>query len=365
MKRLLLLICLLWLALPGHPAGAEPAGQPAALSEACARLPLGVFAVPKDLLYLARMKGFEVVHDYRFEESRGRDDELAAYLDAAQALGLKVLVGFERQADNLLSKSVARVRRFQRHPAVWAWYLADEPKLPQYDQLAELAAAIRREDAAHPLALATDEPRFASLADLVFAYTYPVYGQPFPRQDLSSWVKRLEQAAAAGSPFAVLVQTFNWNHYLHFDKRRRENRLPNLQEMRFMAFSGVRRGCRGVFFFSFQTLPVEERHLNQAVAPLLAELKGMREYLLGDRVDAQKYSAYPDAAAWRRRGRTMLLLTNPTPREVMANLKSGPWVLSDLKHPGTGISPGTVPLKPWGVRLVLVAEHPGTGGMPK
>jgi hypothetical protein len=353
MKRLLQLICLLWLVLPGLAPGAEPHEEPEAWTRARARLPLGVFAVPQDLLYLARMKGFEVVHNYRFEESRGRDDELAAYLDAAHDLGLKVMVGFERQENYTVSKVAARVQRFRRHPALWAWYLADEPKMKKYDRVAEIAAAIRREDAAHPLAIATEAPRFAKLADLVFAYTYPVYGQPFPQQNLGSWVQRLDEAAGAAPPFAALVQTFNWNHYLHFDKRRRDNRIPNLQEMRFMAFYGVMQGARGVFFFSFQTLPIEFRNLGN-VATLIGELKGMRKYLTGEQVDPGPYTNHPHTAAWRQEGRTLLILCNPGPQRTEAAMLPGPWTLSDQKRPDQLVPDGPLTLNPWDVRLIVV-----------
>ena len=87
--------------------------------------------------------------------------------------------------------------------------------------------------------------------------------------------------------------------------------LPTTEELRFMAFYGVQQGSQGVFFFSFQTLPVEFKNLN-AVSSLIDALKKVREYLAGERVDAAVYLDYPHAAAWQREGRTLLLITNPT-----------------------------------------------------
>jgi len=54
---------------------------------------------------------------------------------------------------------------------------------------------------------------------------------------------------------------------------RRDNRNPTIEELSFMAFYGVIKGARGVFFFSFQTLPVEYRNMGH-VAALIGELKG-------------------------------------------------------------------------------------------
>jgi len=354
-----ILICL---ALGTLPVVAETTSRET-LAAAAARLPIGIFAVPRDLLYLARMKGFEVVHDYRFEEGRDKNDELAAYLDEAHQLGLKVMVGFERKENYTVPKVVERVRRFRAHPAVWAWYLCDEPKTAMRDQVAEIAAAIRREDPGHPLIIATDLAPFAVLADLVFAYTYPIKDRAFPQQELSPEVRRIDQVSEASPPFCVLVQTFNWNHYLQFDKRRRDNRYPTAEEMRFMAFYGVLKGARAVFFFSFQTLPIEHRNLGN-VAALIGELKGMREYLAGEQVDPKTYTNHPHAATWRKDGRTLLLITNPIGQPLEATLKPGSWTLADFKNPTAMIPSGKLTLAPWGVRLLLVTEKPSIHESP-
>jgi hypothetical protein len=350
------LACLLVLVvMSASPVPAEKAATEEARPTGAARSPIGVFAVPRELLYLAKMKGFEVVHDYRFEESRDKNDELAAYLDAAHQLDLKAMVGFEREENYTVPKVVERVRRFRSHPAIWAWYLCDEPKTAMRDQVADIAAVIRREDPDHPLIIATDQASFAILADLVFAYTYPIKDQAFPHQDLGSEMRRIDQVAKAGTPFCVLVQTFNWNHYLSFDKKRQGNRYPTGEEMRFMAFHGVLKGARGVFFFSFQTLPIEHSNLSD-VAALADELKVVREYLVGDQVDAKRFIEYPHAAAWRKEGGTLLLITNPSSQSVEATLNTGPWTLGDFKNPKAMIPSGKLTLKPWGVRLLLAKE---------
>jgi len=346
------LACLLFLAVSALPIMAE--------TREFVGLPIGVFAVPRDLLYLAKLQGFEVVHNYRFEESRDKNDELAAYLDEAHNLGLKVMVGFDRKENYTVSKVVERVRRFRAHPALWAWYLCDEPKMAMLNQVAEIAATIRREDAGNLLAIATDAAPFAALADLVFAYTYPVKDQQFPLQDLSSYMHSIDRFVEAKNPFCVLVQTFNWNHYLPSDKKRRGNRHPTAEEMRFMAFYGVMRGARGVFFFSFQTLPGETENLNQ-VAELLGLLKAVRGHLGGDAIPPGGFTDYPHAAAWRQKAGALLLLTNPTSRRNSATLKKGPWTLGDLTDPEAEILPGALRLEPWGSRAVLIREKPVPG----
>jgi hypothetical protein len=350
------LACLLVLVLmSAFPVLAEKAATEQVRPTGAARLPIGVFAVHRDLLYLAKMKGFEVVHDYRFEEGRDQNDELAAYLDAAQGFSLKVMVGFERKENYTVPKVVERVRRFRAHPAVWAWYLYDEPKPEMRDLVAEIAAAIRREDAKLPLIIAPETASFATMADVVFAYTYPVKDQPFPLQDLSSYMRRIDHFVEARNPFCVLVQTFNWNRYVPFDNMRRDNRNPTVEEMRFMAFYGVMKGARGVFFFSFQTLPTEFDNLKQ-VAALIGELKGMREYLTGKQVDPKTYTNHPHAAAWRKDDRTLLIVCNPGRVRIEAAMRPGPWTLNDPKNPDQPVPGEPVVLNLWDVRLIFVTD---------
>ena len=120
-----------------------------------------------------------------------------------------------------------------------------------------------------------------------------------------------------------------------------------------MAFYGVLKGARAVFFFSFQTLPIEHRNLGH-VAALIGELKGMREYLAGEQVDPKTYTNHPHAAAWRKDDRTLLIVCNPGPQKIEAAMLPGPWTLSDPKHPDQPVPGGPLTLNPWDGRLIFV-----------
>jgi hypothetical protein len=246
-----------------------------------------------------------------------------------------------------------RIRRFRAHPALWAWYLYDEPKMEMLTRVQETATAIRREDSGHSLIIAANETEFAALADKVFAYRYPVKDKPFPLENLEPFVRRIDQAAAGNIPFCGLLQTFNWNRYWKFEKMRRDNRHPTIEELRFMAFYGVMKGASGVFFFSFQTLPVEYRNMAH-VAALIGELKRIRGYLTGEQVDPKTYTNHPHAAAWRQDGRTLLIVCNPGPQKIEAAMLPGPWILRDPQHSDKLIPGRPLPLNPWDVRLIVV-----------
>ena len=356
MKRMARLsLVLLLTVIVGFPAKGKQPETAHELPTGNTFFPIGIFGVHPNLLYLSKLKGFDVVHNYHFEESSNKDDELADYLDSAHALGLKVMVGFDRK-NYTISRVLQRVHRFRTHPALWAWYLADEPEKAIKDKVQEIASAIQKEDSAHPITIATDSASLAALADIVFAYTYPVVDQPFPLQDLGSYVRRIDQAARDRAPFIALVQTFNWNHYYHFEKRRRSARNPTAKEMRFMAYYGAMKGCRGVFFFSFQTLPIENDNLDYVVAPLVTELKKLRNYLDGKPVDPINYLVHPHAAAWRKYGQTLLIVTNPSSKPIDIPFKSNCRILSDLKNSTTIVINNKMPLDPWGVQAIIVKE---------
>jgi hypothetical protein len=304
------------------------------------------------------MKGFEVVHNYRFEESRDKDDELGKYLDKAAALGLKVMVGFDRKEGYTQARTEERVRKFRQHPALWAWYLYDEPEPEILERARGVAGIIRSNDDAHPIIVASDTPEYIALADMSFAYCYPVLDQSFPKQDLNRYTRKTDSAAASGKPFISLVQTFNWNHYVAFAKKKEEYRLPSLAEMRFMAYSGILRGGRGVFFFSFQTLPIENDHLNHEIEPLIKELKMIRPFLAYKNTNPDAFvSGLPSHSArtWTEGNNTFLIVSNPSSSAIVCSLKTDGRKVMDLRENSRNVLPA-VQLGPWDARIYLIEE---------
>jgi hypothetical protein len=359
MKQTIQLVCLVSLmVLCALPAIAENRYGAGGVPVGVSRLPIGIFAVHEDFLHLARIKDFEVVHNYRFEEVRDKDDELGDYLNAAGALGLKVMVGFDRKEGFTVARAEERVRRFKQHPAVWAWYLYDEPRPEMLERAKEVVASIRRNDAKHPIIIASKTPEDVALVDMSIAYSYPVKDQPSPTNDLNDYLVKTEAAVVWGKPFISLIQTFNWNHYWPFSKRRERNRLPTLPEMRFMAYTGILKGCRGVFFFSFQTLPIEHDHLNGEVVPLIKELKEIREFLMWRQTEPEAFvNGFPRGAAgaWTDGGKTLLILSNPSPSLITASLKTDGRIFTEFRDRRRNI--GQVEqLHPWDIRIYLIED---------
>lgn len=124
-------------------------------------LPLGMYQVPPEHMERVKKAGFNLVHTYAFESSQ--DDEAARqYLDAAQAHGLGVFLGFDRGSSTsrgLVQRNwehvVRRIGALRDHPALTAWYLFDEPDLShQYvppESLEEVYQLIKALDPYHPV----------------------------------------------------------------------------------------------------------------------------------------------------------------------------------------------------------------------
>ena len=143
--------------------------------------PLGIYGVRlRDMATLAA-SGFTLVHSYHWDGS-GDTASALAYLDAAREHRLHVFMGLCRRelaADNKAFVA-ARVAALMGHPALYAWYLYDEPDLEhQYvppERLADLYRFIKKLDPFHPVILTcasnTSVPLYRDCCDVYWTQTY-------------------------------------------------------------------------------------------------------------------------------------------------------------------------------------------------
>ena len=312
--------------------------------------PIGVFAVTKSQIPLAASLGFEVVHEYRFEESPNKDDEVAAYLEKALQYNLRVMMGFDR-GEHFNEKRVAeRVVRFRNHKALWGWYITDEPKEGMEETVRSVASLIKRLDPNHPTLIASDNPVYLKMADLTFSYEYPVWNKPYPEQNLKIYVDRTRTSVNLGTQFLSLVQAFNWEHYRQKDPKKGSYRLPTATEIRFMAYSGLAMGSRGLFFFSFQTLPYDRKYLDDAIVPVVKEFKRIRLFMGWEKAGLPDF-VEPDIdliyRCWRKGKDVTMVVTNPTPKKRTCSIKVdfNKNFLEAISHRGPDV------VEPWGVAI--------------
>jgi len=181
------------------------------------------------------------------------------FLDAARNAGIQVLASPGTTAGPGFKPSVARstVRSLDRHPALWAWYLSDEPDLNglSAEEVRQVHSAVRHAGARKPTALVVYRgPSLATFhsADILMVDRYPVGWQP-----LAAFFQHMQHGAVAagvsGRPFIAVIQAFNWAAYadVHPFPEPITSRPPSESELRAMAWGARLIGANGLFFYPY------------------------------------------------------------------------------------------------------------------
>jgi len=223
-------------------------------------------------------QGMNVVLPYHTEAG----DE-HAYLDAAQAAGLKVVLEIDRAFVKAESASDVRrfVSRYKAHPALYGWYLADEPTInedlgPASPEVAgELYRVIKDEDPKSPVAVAfakSEQPEdYRQAMDLMLFDDYPCrVGQP-EFDGFEDWWKRLQARAAVGAEeggFIPVLQAFGEDAQgvAQFGRR-----LPTVAEQRYMVFASVQAGATGLLFWT--RYRASREWIDRVLQPIVSELR--------------------------------------------------------------------------------------------
>lgn len=196
-----------------------------------------------------------------------------AQLDICEAAGIKVLFPVHKGYDELdkaekddkkrISEEMYanKVRKFKNHPAVLAWYLADEIREPHTYLLNERHDAIHELDADHPTWIViydTDHVRsFVSGYDVIGMDPYPIGGRGFGRAKIgiaSGWAQQAQKRMYGFRPMWHVPQSFDWGYYRPAETNNPSVRMPDFAEMRSMTWQAVAAGANGLVFYSFHDL---------------------------------------------------------------------------------------------------------------
>ncbi|NLC58498.1 MAG: hypothetical protein GX774_16830 [Armatimonadetes bacterium] len=243
-------------------------------------------------------------------------------LDVAQRHGLRALL-----QDGLLSVATLRdpekkaqldalIARVKDHPALYAYFLGDEPNASAFPALGNLVAYLRARDPAH-LAYLNLFPTYASneqlgnQGDVVTAYQahlrqYVGIVQPAlisydhyhftSNGDGDQYFLNLglirQAALAAGVPFLNIVQACSWTPSM---------RVPNGDELRWLTYTSLAYGAQGISHYVYcwpghtgmianpDGTPTERYHAAKvhnrdfaAIAAQLQPLRSLGAYHLGN-----------------------------------------------------------------------------------
>ena len=241
MRLLVSAPCLLWLAANAVSRVAPGEASPAFY-------PVGIYGV-------GSTNDFPMVKQAGFNVVMGPLDK--SYLDAAQAAGLKVLAGPDTCAGVGFDAKAAKraVKNFDRHPALWAWYLSDEPDLNRIPPEAVVTAqrTVKEAGARKPPALVIYQGYsaldYANLADITMVDRYPIPWLPLA--NLGQHVEMVRLALGKEKRLIAVIQAFDWTSDKQSLPDEKNLRPPTYQEMHCMTYDALARGANGLFYFAF------------------------------------------------------------------------------------------------------------------
>lgn len=240
-------------------------GDGVALLNGAPFFPIGAYGVPADALAEVADAGFNTILNYRGDYRNGLT--VLAYLDRCATHGLMGVVDVEEftresKTGRLQVEGLAElVNRAKNHPALLAWYIADEPeyaKVPHQDYI-EAYKLIKRLDPDHPVIMVNNQ--LSALAnwpdsyDILMPDPYPDFFQAHgTRQPLTSQGAFVLEALRQKPRAVWFVPQFH-NGACYGDKGRERGdvlgRTPTIAEVRFMFYSAVTHGARGIIGWPF------------------------------------------------------------------------------------------------------------------
>lgn len=313
--------------------------------------PIGLYSVPEDDAVMKELSeaGFNCVVWYSpryypaFSPSRAR-----TYLDHLQRHGLKGILATpepdltnnKEAAEEFLEKMVVPLRR---HPALLAWYLADEPHHSTTDQKGFHQGYRRfcQVDPHHPATLVQQPASpaayswFAHAMDALMIDIYPRFTLDEGPENLRypdfirHCMAAARQAGNREKPVWYVPPAWTPRRWTPWSKKK--NRLPTIQEQRTMAYTAIIHGAKGIVWFGFEAETDCAKHnctvpgLWPAFKALAGELSFLAPVLAAPG-SSQRVSVQPDdgviqALLKDHQGEQYLFAVNASRRKVSATFR--------------------------------------------
>ncbi len=199
--------------------------------------------------------------------------------DPAHKFGLRVMLGTSElwRVDNIIGDTAktaavdALIERVKNHPAMYSYFIVDEPSSTRFDELGKLVAHLRAKDPAHlawinlfPTNATNDQ--LGTKGDVVQAYreylrlyiekvkpgllSYDHYHFNADGTDGNQYFLNLalvrEAALGANIPFMNCVQACTWSPGM---------RAPSRDEMRWLNYTSLAYGAQALMYFVYNYEP--------------------------------------------------------------------------------------------------------------
>jgi hypothetical protein len=300
--------------------------------------PIGMYSIDSPAaMAKAESLGIDYVQTYATGQNDTKEsiDRDLAYLDLAQKHGRRVFFQF---AGRELVKREDGVQAMLRiidavkdHPSLGFWVFYDEPEGTHTpDQLLPFYEAAKKAAPETPFALChcwrKHYPDYKGVADLNLNDYYPVQHEPFPQSRLNLMTQFTNGVLAVGLPVIPINQCFNWQAIGRQKKQTvfrnspvDEMRYPNQLELRYLCYSGLAQGVRGMFWWSYHwAMQSDSGWLGKEFAPVNREFRDFTRLVLpahrGNVIPTAKESGLL-AARWKRSTGEYWIVVNAQPTE--------------------------------------------------
>ncbi|MBG0861264.1 MAG: hypothetical protein IQL11_17335, partial [Bacteroidales bacterium] len=252
------------------------------------------------------VKGFNLISPYQsilpetFSQRK-------AYMDRCARLGMKVnynllsvsggggvsslingITGAQKR-ERLINEIIA----FRDHPALLAWYIADEPTGYGIEPgvLEEIYSTVRKYDPWHPVSIVFMAPflsskKYLNALDIVMADPYPVPNSPVTL--VGNVAGQLCSEFKGKRPVWIVPQVFGGGEWW--------GREPSFQEVRAMTYQAIIKGASGIQYFVRQGLNLFPKSASTwaECGRMAVEVSGLTPWLLSDEVTIPVRSASGD-----------------------------------------------------------------------
>lgn len=196
------------------------------------------------------MYGFNMISPYWSRATIRTPEELAQVkdlMDRCASVGVKVVYHIERACVNLKGQALEDVIRpeiemFRDHPALLAWYIADEPEYHSVtaDQLQDVYQMVKKHDPWHPIGVCIADlrhmPKFTPSMDFIMSDAYPIPHMPVTR--VADSMDRARKGTNGTMPVWDIPQVFGGGEFWF--------REPTAGEVRVMTYLALIHGATGI-----------------------------------------------------------------------------------------------------------------------
>lgn len=196
------------------------------------------------------------------------NEEVKVALDTAELVGVKILI----YSDDLVNFPKETVLRFREHPALFGYYISDEPKSEEFKTLESRISVIKKYDSIHPVYVNL-YPNYALPSQMKkdsyenylneFTNAVPIDFISFDNYPLmsnkihSKWYENLEQIRK----YSILKKKKFWAfaNATVFGQYSQ----PTIASLKLQMFSNLLYGAQGLQYFTYWTLDDENWKKNE------------------------------------------------------------------------------------------------------